>query len=119
MIRNNFTVPKLPPKPSVGDGLTINKLRKSLGLVEIPGCNPSEKNILSVSEIKDNINHPSHYTYGKMEVIEVIDAFNCNFEQGNIIKYVLRYKHKNGIEDLKKAQWYLDHLIQKEMKNES
>lgn len=119
MIRNNFTVPILPPKPSVGDGLTINKLRESLGLVEIPEPDPSEKNILSVPETKDNINHPSHYTYGKMEVIEVIDAFNCNFEQGNIIKYVLRYKHKNGIEDLKKAQWYLDHLIQKEMKNES
>ena len=106
-------------KKSPFNDSTINKLRKSLGLVELPEPDPSEKNILSVSEIKDNINHPSHYTYGKMEVIEVIDAFDCNFEQGNIIKYVLRYKHKNGIEDLKKAQWYLDHLIQKEMKNES
>ena len=65
---------------------------------------------------EDLVNHPSHYTYGKMEVIEVIDAFNCNFEQGNIIKYVLRYKHKDGIQDLKKALWYLQHLIEKEEK---
>lgn len=64
---------------------------------------------------EDVVNNPSHYTYGKgLEVIDVIDAFKCNFEQGNIIKYVLRYKHKNGIEDLKKAQWYLNHLIKKE-----
>ena len=67
-------------------------------------------------KVNDTVNHPSHYNYAKMEVIEVIDAFDCNFEQGNIIKYVLRYKHKNGLEDLSKAMWYLQHLIEKEEK---
>lgn len=69
----------------------------------------------SLEKVEDIVNHPSHYTYGKgLEVIDVIDAFECGFEQGNIIKYVLRYKHKNGIEDLEKAKWYLNHLIEKE-----
>lgn len=69
------------------------------------------------TEEADMVNHPPHYNYGNgMEVIDVIDAFDCNYEQGNIIKYVLRYKHKNGVEDLKKAKWYLEHLIEKELK---
>ena len=69
------------------------------------------------SEEYDNVEKPFHYNYGNgMEVIDVIDAFDCNYEQGNIIKYVLRYKHKNGVEDLKKAKWYLEHLIEKELK---
>jgi hypothetical protein len=69
----------------------------------------------SLSEGVDLVNSPPHYTYGKvLEVIDVIDAFECGFEQGNVIKYVLRYKHKGGIEDLKKARWYLEHLIKKE-----
>ena len=63
----------------------------------------------------DVITAPSHYTYGKgLEVIDVIDAFECGFEQGNIIKYVLRYKHKGKSQDLEKAKWYLNHLIEKE-----
>lgn len=67
--------------------------------------------------MKDVVNHPHHYTYAEgLEVIDVIDNFECNYEQGNIIKYVLRYKYKNGVEDLEKAKWYLEHLIKKEIK---
>lgn len=72
----------------------------------------------------EKVNHPSHYSQGGMEVIDVIDAFTkeCNGEEafyvGNIIKYVCRFKKKNGIEDLKKAHWYLDRLISKEVEYE-
>jgi hypothetical protein len=43
--------------------------------------------------------------------IEYIESNNLNFIEGNIIKYVSRYKAKNGLEDLQKAKWYLDRLI--------
>ena len=65
----------------------------------------------------ESVNHPRHYKQGGMEVIDVIEAFTqeCtaseSFYVGNIIKYVCRFKKKNGIEDLKKARWYLDRLI--------
>lgn len=65
---------------------------------------------------EDVINHPSHYTHGSFEVIDVIED-NLTFEglegflKGNVMKYVMRYPHKNGVEDLKKARWYLDRLI--------
>jgi len=60
-------------------------------------------------KIKDNIN-PNHYQKGNIEVIDFILDQNFNYLEGNIIKYVSRYKDKNGLEDLKKAQWYLNRL---------
>ena len=60
---------------------------------------------------KDNIN-PDHYQKGNIEVIDFILDQNFNYLEGNIIKYVSRYKDKNGLEDLKKAQWYLNRLTQ-------
>jgi len=62
-------------------------------------------------KIKDNIN-PNHYQKGNIEVIDFILDQNFNYLEGNIIKYVSRYKDKNGLEDLKKAQWYLNRLTQ-------
>ena len=58
----------------------------------------------------DNIN-PEHYTQG-IECIDYITSKNMSFLEGNVIKYVTRYKMKNGLEDLKKAQWYLNRLIE-------
>ena len=64
----------------------------------------------------DNVNHPAHYNTGNIEVINYIkdklsyDEFT-GYLTGNILKYMSRYKHKNGLEDLKKAQWYLNYLI--------
>jgi hypothetical protein len=61
--------------------------------------------------MKENkINHPNHYTKG-IECIDFIDSWDMSFIEGNIIKYVTRYKFKNGLEDLKKARFYLDRLI--------
>ncbi len=59
----------------------------------------------------DKINKPKHYTQGKIEVIDFIEDQKMDYIEGNIIKYVARYKYKNGIEDLKKAEWYLKRLI--------
>lgn len=68
-------------------------------------------------EDDDNVNHPSHYISNGIESIDVIEAFTMDlfgieaFCTGNVIKYILRWKHKNGIEDLKKAKWYIDRII--------
>jgi len=62
----------------------------------------------------DNVNHPSHYTHAKFEVIDIIEEFKLNYHLGNVVKYVLRHEHKrNPLEDLKKARWYLDRYIEK------
>lgn len=65
--------------------------------------------------IENKVNHPTHYlSEGGLEVIDIIEEFVEDvesFDVGNIIKYVCRYKKKNGVEDLKKARWYLEHLI--------
>ena len=60
-----------------------------------------------------------HYKEFKIQPIEFVMKNNLNFCQGNVIKYVCRYKDKNGIEDLKKAKHYIDLLIQLEFGNES
>jgi hypothetical protein len=66
----------------------------------------------------DTVNHPPHYTDGGgIECIEAIEAALTNEEfrgycKGNCMKYIWREKHKGGTESLKKAQWYLDRLIQ-------
>lgn len=70
----------------------------------------------------DNVVRPNHYRQGKMETINIIknsmspEEFK-GFLKGNVFKYMSRYKFKNGIEDLKKAQWYLAKLIIEEGKD--
>ena len=54
---------------------------------------------------------PQHYSKYKIEPIDFIQANELDFAQGNIIKYVLRYKDKNGLEDLQKAKQNIDFLI--------
>ncbi|WP_376706620.1 DUF3310 domain-containing protein [Listeria booriae] len=63
----------------------------------------------------DNVNNPNHYTAGGIETLDYIKAKVNDYPSyvvGNIIKYITRYEHKNGLEDLKKAQFYLDDLIE-------
>lgn len=62
--------------------------------------------------LKDNIN-PSYYKRS-IQVTDFIIEYDMNFLEGNIIKYVTRYKEKNGLEDLIKAKWYLDKLIEEQ-----
>ena len=61
--------------------------------------------------IDDPVNSPKHYTQGNMEVITAIEGMALDYHQGNVVKYVSRYRYKNGIEDLRKAKWYIDRLI--------
>ncbi len=61
----------------------------------------------------EKINHPSHYNIGSIEVIDYIEAWGMDFNQGNLIKYATRFKHKKSpLEDLLKAKWYLDRLLE-------
>ena len=63
---------------------------------------------------KEMVNHPSHYNQGKIEVIDAIEEWDLNFCEGNVIKYVARSRHKGErVQDLKKALWYLNRLIEK------
>jgi len=72
-------------------------------------------NGMTMHDKEDMVNHPPHYNkYG----VECIDALRAatgeGFEyylQGNVMKYLWRYRYKNGVEDLKKANWYLELLI--------
>ena len=62
----------------------------------------------------DPVNHPSHYTSGKIEVIDFIEDQKLPYHLGNVLKYICRAGKKDPektIEDLKKAQWYLDRYI--------
>ena len=64
--------------------------------------------------MEDVVNHPSHYTDGKIEVIEFIEDKNLNYHKGNAIKYICRAGKKDPqkeIEDLKKAIWYISREI--------
>lgn len=63
--------------------------------------------------MSSNVNHPKHYNTGKIEVIDAIEEWEMGFCDGNVIKYVARHRHKGKpVEDLKKAKWYLERLIQ-------
>ena len=70
--------------------------------------------------MSDMINHPQHYTLGKIEVIDFIEDKGLNFNLGNVVKYVARAGHKKSsgksqeakaLEDLKKARWYIEREI--------
>lgn len=69
-------------------------------------------------KLVDMVNKPPHYqTKTGLETIDVIEAFTDGLngieatDTGNVIKYICRWKKKNGLQDLQKAQWYLNHLI--------
>lgn len=66
--------------------------------------------------MNDNVNSPKHYTSGGIETIDYIraklgDEGTVAYCMGNVIKYTSRWQDKNGLEDLKKADWYLDYAI--------
>ena len=75
--------------------------------------------------MSDKVSHPEHYNYAEIECIDVIKAATSEltgveaFCIGNAIKYLWRYKHKNGKEDLKKARWYLNYAISNSESSES
>lgn len=72
----------------------------------------------SLNKSADMVNHPPHYiSKNGLETIDVIEAFTADLKgieavcTANVIKYICRWNHKNGLQDLEKAQWYLNKLI--------
>ena len=67
----------------------------------------------------DMVNHPSHYTQGGIECIDALEAATSGLTgieavcTANAIKYLWRWKQKNGIQDLEKARWYINRMIDK------
>lgn len=74
--------------------------------------------------MNDAVNHPPHYTQGGIECLDAIEASMPaegfqDYCKGNILKYIWRYRFKNGVEDLKKAQFYLDRMIKSVENNQT
>jgi hypothetical protein len=90
------------------------------------GYSLGDDGICCPKDPNDMVNNPKHYegAYG-MKTIDVIEEFTADLngieatDTGNIIKYILRWKKKNGLQDLKKARWYLNHLIDHIEKHEN
>lgn len=75
-----------------------------------------------MKETSDNVNHPSHYETGKFECIDVMVETQGvqatkDFCVCNALKYIYRHKRKNGLEDVKKAIWYLNKYVELEEEN--
>ena len=61
----------------------------------------------------DPIYYPAHYTQGSIEVIQAIEGLGLTYAEGNVLKYLARYRHKGSpVADLKKARWYIDRIIE-------
>ncbi len=67
----------------------------------------------TVKSLRDPVEHPAHYTFGKIEVLDAIEDWGLDYHRGNILKYIVRAGKKgdNLIEDLRKARFYLDRYI--------
>ena len=80
---------------------------------------PADKHVdlQRVSEkVCDNVNHPAHYTFGNIEVIDFIEDKKLGFHLGNAVKYISRAGRKDPartVEDLRKAAWYLNRQIER------
>lgn len=100
-------------------GISYEDQVKGLTLVVPPvlDVEPVKEEITKLVESLDTKVHPEHYTYSKYECIEVLkdilgsEGFK-EFCRGNVFKYLWRYNHKNGKEDLLKAKYYLEKLIE-------
>ena len=85
-------------------------------------CENDEDSCCNKETNVDMVNHPAHYTQGGIECIDALKAATVSKTgieavcTANAIKYLWRYEEKNGIEDVKKARWYIDRLI-KELEN--
>lgn len=83
------------------------------------GMEDLAKDVINQITEAEDVNHPAHYTQGGIEVIDYIKAWDFDYLEGNIIKYVSRYKYKGTPhKDLLKARQYLDWLIEREEQKE-
>lgn len=95
----------------------LNNNSNLIGYVE-DEINMHKSNDLQQRKRNDTVNHPSHYNYGDIEIIDFIEQvtqhYNANvaYHIGNAIKYLARSPHKNGKEDVAKARWYIERAFE-------
>ncbi len=80
----------------------------------IPSSEQMTKALEKLSKVQEMVDHPAHYNFGEIEAIDIIEDQGLGeaFCAANIIKYVLRYKHKGTpLKDLQKIKWYTERLI--------
>ncbi len=83
--------------------------------INIPAIDPADlADKLMTAAVADMINNPPHYTRGRIEVLDFIEDQGLGFHDGNVVKYICRHRHKGTpLDDLKKARFYLDRLIER------
>lgn len=94
----------------------------TMGLCELLGSVEEEVElppIIKAADVTTDAVNPAHYKTGKYECIDVmIETLGIDFVKGfcigNAFKYLYRFKHKNGVEDVKKARWYIDKFVELE-----
>jgi hypothetical protein len=108
----------LAKKGSKRPSTTAPNARKSLALFsgspkkEMPLTEIRDGQVRLIKALTDNVNHPAHYKTGGIETIDFIEAKSLSYNLGNVVKYITRADYKgNKIEDLKKAQWYLNREV--------
>ena len=95
----------------------LNKVYNWYKELDPAACENTEGECCDKEPDIDMVNHPSHYTQGGIECIDALKAATVSKTgieavcTANAIKYLWRYEEKNGIEDVKKARWYIDRLI--------
>lgn len=93
--------------------------RVKVGNLTEPVMITDDDDFTVVEKTEDNVNSPSHYNYGDIEVIDYIEQVtahypsNLAYDIGNAIKYLSRATHKNGKEDIAKARWYVQRVFEK------
>lgn len=97
------------------DGVGTIEIDDNYDFISVP--RPTSKEVEKT--LDDKVDHPSHYTYGDIEIIEFIEQVTKDYKPelafaiGNAIKYISRANRKNGKEDLDKARWYLKRAFEK------
>lgn len=113
LVQSSLDIDKWVADVEAIDGRTWT-IDDSYDFYSLPNGNEGTKKTLD-----DKVNHPSHYTYGDMEIIDFIEQVTKDYKPelafaiGNAIKYISRANRKNGKEDLDKARWYLNRAFEK------
>jgi hypothetical protein len=114
-LRDRFNIP-YQTAYNIIRNLGVNSILSTEGQI-IKGVSGNEYVTMNFTpkgqEQGDTVNHPPHYKVGGIEVIDFIEAKGFNYRLGNVVKYISRADHKGDrLENLKKAQWYLNREIE-------
>lgn len=113
LVQSSLDIDKWVADVEAIDGRTWT-IDDSYDFYSLPNGNEETKKTLD-----DKVNHPSHYSYGDIEIIDFIEQVTKDYKPelafaiGNAIKYISRANRKNGKEDLDKARWYLNRVFEK------